>query len=306
MNGSGEETDRTDADGWDPSSGVGATATMVATARAIASLRPHPLIDDPFAEALVRAVGMRYFTELIDQARSRSAGDFDVSSMVDQLALRTRFYDEVFLDAAATGVRQAVILGAGLDTRAYRLEWPAGMTVYEIDMPAVLEFKVSALSALGADPAATHRPVGVDLRADWPAALVGAGFRSADPAVWSAEGLLVYLPPEAQDVLLDTVTALSAPGSRLAADFVPDMTVFEMVRDAPGERWDRWGTSIEDLICPGERSDVRHYIAALGWDSRGRTTRELFALGGIAYPDSSMYAAFAGVTHIDARLSPQR
>lgn len=139
------------------------------------------------------------------------------------------------------------------------------MTVYEIDMPAV-------------------------------------GFRADDPAVWSAEGLVVYLPPDAQDGLLDTVTALSAPGSRLAADYVPDMAVFEKVRDAPGERWDRWGTSIEQLIYPGERNDVRYYLAALGWGSRDRTTRELFALAGIAYPDGPMYAAFADVTHIDARL----
>lgn len=109
MSASGEETDRTGADGWDPSSGVGATATMVATARALASMRPDALINDPFAEALVRAVGLGYFTGLIDQIRCQAAGDFDASSMVDQLALRTRFYDEVFLDAAATGILQAVI-----------------------------------------------------------------------------------------------------------------------------------------------------------------------------------------------------
>lgn len=293
---------RTDDDSWDAASGVGATATMVATARALASMRSRALIDDPFADTLVRAVGMPYFTGLL--AGERSAGDrgYDVSHMVNHMAVRTRFFDRVFLDATGGGVRQAVILGAGLDTRAYRLPWPAGTTVYEIDLPKVLEFKTATLTASGAQPAATHRPVPIDLREDWPAALRRTGFVSAEPAVWSAEGLLMYLPPEAQDALFDNVTALSAPGSRLAADFLPDMSVFEKLRDAPDERWDRWGTGIEQLIYSGPRSDVSSYLAALGWRGEICTTRELFALAELPYPDSPMYRAFGGGCHIDAVL----
>lgn len=293
---------RTDDDSWDAASGVGATATMVATARALASVRSRALIDDPFADALVRAVGMPYFTGLLDGEMSAGDRGYDVSHMVNHMAVRTRFFDRVFLDATGGGVRQAVILGAGLDTRAYRLPWPAGTTVYEIDLPRVLEFKTATLTAMGVEPAATHRPVPIDLREDWPAALRRAGYVSAEGAVWSAEGLLMYLPSEAQDTLFDHVNALSVPGSRLAADFLPDMSIFETLRDAPAERWDRWGTGVDKLIYPGPRSDVSCHLAALGWHGEVRTTRELFALVELPYPDSPMYRAFGGGCHIDAVL----
>ena len=128
---------RTDSDSWDLASSVGATATMVATARALASKEPEPLIFDPYAAPLVRAVGIDYFTRLVD-------GDVEIPAdqtgsgirmMIDVMAVRTRFFDDFFTDAAAAGVRQAVILASGLDSRPYRLPWPAGTVVYEIDQP---------------------------------------------------------------------------------------------------------------------------------------------------------------------------
>ncbi|HET9876225.1 MAG TPA: class I SAM-dependent methyltransferase, partial [Mycobacterium sp.] len=214
---------RTENDTWDLASSVGATATMVAAARAMAGRTDRPLISDPFAEPLVRAVGVDLFTRLAsgeidpadfgDDADSRpSAGGGPVSMarMTDNMAVRTRFFDDFFLDAADAGIRQAVILASGLDARAYRLAWPAGTTVYEIDQPQVIEFKTRTLTDLGAQPTADRRPVPIDLRDDWSAALQAAGFDPARPTAWSAEGLLAYLPPEAQDRLLDTVTALSA------------------------------------------------------------------------------------------------
>src|ERR1700738_4547242 len=152
---------RTENDTWDLASSVGATATMVAAARAMASRAPDPLIDDPFAETLVRAVGLEFFVDF-------------------------------FLAATTAGIRQAVILASGLDSRAYRLPWPPGTVVYEIDQQAVIGFKTGTLSALGAKPAAEHRPVAVDLRDDWPIALRANGFDASQPTAWSAAGLRAY------------------------------------------------------------------------------------------------------------------
>jgi len=197
---------RTDDDTWDLASSVGATATMVASARAMASKVDSPLIDDPYAEPLVRAVGLELFTKLAtgelspadleDDSDGAPAG---VQRMTDNMAVRTKFFDEFFIEATRSGIRQAVILASGLDARAYRLPWPDGTTVYEIDQPQVIEFKSRTLAQLGAKPTAHRRAVAVDLRDDWPTALQAAGFDPGQPSAWSAEGLLGYLPPDAQD-----------------------------------------------------------------------------------------------------------
>jgi methyltransferase (TIGR00027 family) len=210
--------------GWDLASGVGATATMVAAGRAIASKDPRRLIDDPFAQPLVEAVGLDFF---IKQVRGElDTTDMDeraltqVRSLVNDVAVRTKFIDEYFLNSADRGVRQVVILASGLDARAYRLNWPPGTVVYEIDQPAVLTFKTTTLAALGARPIAERRTVGCDLREDWVAALRDNGFQPERPTAWSAEGLLMYLSAEAQDRIVDEIAALSAPGSALAADYI--------------------------------------------------------------------------------------
>src|ERR1700727_3490688 len=220
---------RTDDDTWDLASSVGATATMVAAARAMASKAEQPLINDPYAEPLVRAVGLDLFTRLatgeLNPADLEDDGDgapAGVQRMTDNMAVRTKFFDEFFLDATNAGINQAVILASGLDARRSRLPWPDGTTVYEIDQPAVIEFKTKTLSDLGADPTADLRAVAVDLRNDWPNALRGAGLDPTQPTAWSAEGLLPFLPPEAQDALLDNITMLSAAGSRLATENVPN------------------------------------------------------------------------------------
>ena len=223
---------RYEGDTWDLASSVGATATMVAAARAVASRADRPLIDDPFAEPLVKAVGVDLLTRLatgevdpddlndVHDGATGSAGA--MSRMADNMAVRTKFFDEFFLGATKAGIKQVVILASGLDARAYRLAWPAGTVVYEVDQPQVIEFKTRTLADLGAAPTADRRVVAVDLRDDWPAALRTAGFDPTLPTAWSAEGLLGYLPPEAQDRLLDTITELSAPGSRLATESAPN------------------------------------------------------------------------------------
>ncbi|WP_459979354.1 class I SAM-dependent methyltransferase, partial [Mycobacterium avium] len=194
---------RTHDDEWDLASSVGATATMVAAGRAMATKDPRGLIDDPFAEPLVRAVGVDFFTKMMDGELDldaiENATPVRIQSMVDGMAVRTKYFDDYFVDATDAGVRQVVILASGLDSRAYRLPWPAGTVVYEIDQPRVIEFKSNTLAEVGAEPTATRRTIPIDLRGDWPAALSAAGFDPAAPTAWLAEGLLIYLPPEAQD-----------------------------------------------------------------------------------------------------------
>ena len=170
----------------------------------MATRADRPLITDPFAEPLVRAVGVDVLIRLATGELDAAALDTDgvsagMQRMVDSIAVRTKFFDEFFLDATQSGIRQAVILASGLDARAYRLSWPSGTTVYEIDQPQVIEFKSRVLAELGATPRADRQTVGIDLRDDWPMALRSAGFDPAQPTAWSAEGLLGYLPPQAQD-----------------------------------------------------------------------------------------------------------
>jgi methyltransferase (TIGR00027 family) len=205
--------------------------------------------------------------------------------------VRTRFFDDFFLDAAKDGVRQAVILASGLDSRSYRLDWPAGTVVYEIDQPKVIEFKTEILADLGASPTAELRTVSVDLREDWPAALRANGFDETKPTAWSAEGLLVYLPPEAQDRLFDNITALSAPGSRLATEYHPDSGAGLADRSAMiSDRWRDMGLNLNmaDLFYVGERNAVVDYLQGHGWQVNSSTRPEMFATHGRQFPTGDL------------------
>ncbi|AQT78842.1 SAM-dependent methyltransferase [Mycolicibacterium litorale] len=282
---------RTDNDSWDLASSVGATATLVAAARAAASRESDPLIDDPFAEPLVRAVGVDFFTRMAtgDLPSAEDQTAVGVTRMTDNIAVRTKFFDEFFLSAAAAGVRQAVILASGLDSRAYRLDWPDGMVVYEIDQPEVIAFKTQILGEHGATPTCERRPVAMDLRNDWATALREAGFDPQAPTAWSAEGLLGYLPPDAQDRLLDTVTELSAPGSRVAIDGVPPTPLEEQERtresmQAHAERWREQGLDLDfgALVFLGERNEPSAYLADHGWQAVSSTVNELLTASGRA------------------------
>ena len=296
---------RTDNDTWDLASSVGATATMVAAQRALASR--EQLIDDPFAEPLVRAVGLELFTRLLDGDIDPSEVDpeFSVRRAAEGMAVRTRFFDRLFTDAAAAGVRQAVILASGLDARAYRLEWPKGTVVYEIDQPGVIEFKTETLADLGAQPTATRRQVAIDLRDDWPKALEDSGFDRTQPTAWSAEGLLIYLPPEAQDKLFDNITELSAPGSRVATEHLPDVAAFTDERSKRiTERLKKYGHDIEmaDLVYHGERSHVIEYLTSHGWEVAALTMKEAYAANGFEFPEDESTAAFTNLTYVSAVL----
>jgi methyltransferase (TIGR00027 family) len=298
---------RSDTDSWDLASSVGATATMVAAARALATEETDPIINDPFAAPLVRAVGIEFFTRVVDGdielGDAGLDGTAELQTETDSLAVRTRFFDEFFTDAAAAGIEQSVILAAGLDSRAYRLNWPAGSTVYEVDQPQVVAFKTDTMAALCAEPTAQRRTVSIDLRDDWPAALRDSGFDDTKPSAWSAEGLLMYLPPEAQDRLFDHITALSAPGSRIATEYHPDngSTMAERGK-AMSDRWANVGCDVDlsGLFYEGDRNNVADYLSERGWDVLARNRRDLFGEYGRVYPDDDELAAFRNIVSLIA------
>ena len=272
----GEMMARTDNDTWDLASSVGATATMVAVARAQATNDPKPLINDPFARPLVEAVGIDALTRVVRGEVTPADLDDEqtpgIRRMTDNIVARTKFFDEFLLEATAAGIRQTVILAAGLDARAYRLPWPAGTVVYEVDQPEVIAFKTTTLAGLGAEPTADRRTVAIDLRHDWPTALREAGFDPDQPTAWIAEGLLGYLPPDAQDRLLDNVTALSAEGSRFATESIAGRADLgeEAIKErmkAVSARWREHGFDLDmtELIYFGDRNEAAGYLKSLGW-----------------------------------------
>ncbi len=300
---------RTDQDTWDLVSSVGATATMVAAARAVASEGTNPIINDPFAAPLVRAVGLDFFRRLVDgdivPSQAYVGSEKDMALETDSIAVRTRFFDDFFLNAARDGIRQSVILAAGLDARAYRLGWPPGSVVYEVDQPKVVEFKSTAMSNLGATPAADRRTVSIDLREDWPAALRRSGFDVTQPTSWSAEGLLMYLPPEAQDRLFDNITDLSAPASLLATEYHPNsgLTMTQRAQEF-NDRWAKFGCDINlsGLFYDGERTNVVDYLTDRGWQVSARKRRDLFGDYGLEFPDDDEMAQFRNIVAVTATL----
>src|SRR4051812_23790582 len=294
---------RSDNDTWDLASSVGATATMVVAQRALANR--EGLIDDPFAEPLVRAVGMDFFTRALDGEIELDEVDpeFNMRRAAEGMAVRTRWFDKLFTDGAAAGVRQAGILAAGLDAPAFPLPWPDGTTVYELDQPEVIEFKTKTLTGLGAQPNADRHTIAIDLRSDWPKALLDDGFDATQPTAWIAEGLLIYLPPEAQDLLFDRINELSAPGSRVATEHFADMTMFSDDRSEQiTERLKKYGHDIEmkDLIYQGERNHVIEYLTAHGWDVTARTMRESYAANGFEFPENETIGFFSNLSYVSA------
>jgi len=262
---------------------VAVTATFGAAARAVATNKG--LLNDPFAEPLLCAVGIDYLTRAIeDRVFAEDEGDDPaMTALMDALAAHTRFVDEFLAGAGRAGIRQVVILASGLDTRPYRLWWPPGTTVYEIDQPRVLDFKAEVLRGLDAE-LTTHRcAIGIELGQDWPAALRRVGFDAAQSTVWVAEQLLVgYLPPAEQNRLLDGISASSAPGSRFTADHMPTWNPLQLGAErAFVDGWRQRGLDVDlaSLTYPGEYHYVPEYLASNGWEPSRRTSAEL--LGGM-------------------------
>jgi methyltransferase (TIGR00027 family) len=248
---------RTDNDSWEITESVGATALGVAMARAAESACGCPLFIDRYAQLFV------------DAAVERGWDSTDIAKHLplvqNYAAARTKWFDEYFIAAGANGIDQAVILAAGLDARVWRLPWVSGSTVYEIDQPQVLAFKAATLDAHNAHPASRYRAVPIDLRADWPTALQEAGFDPSTPTAWSAEGLLPYLPPAAQDLLFERILKLSAAGSRIAAEALHpnafDADYLQRGREHLGDA----GPDLTDLLFTEDRADIRRWLTDRDW-----------------------------------------
>src|ERR1700758_1769590 len=203
---------RSDDDQWDIVSSVGYTALLVAGWRALHALSPQPLVRDEYAKVFIAASGDSYLAGVL----ANPGASEDEMAFPRLYGVQTRFFDDFFASADDAGIRQAVIVAAGLDSRAYRLEWADGTTVFEVDLPKVLEFKARVLGEHGAAPKARRIAVAADLRADWTRTLEEAGFDTEGASAWSVEGVLPYLTDEAQNSLFTRISGLSAPGSRIA------------------------------------------------------------------------------------------
>lgn len=294
---------RTDDDSWDITESVGATALGVAAARAAESESDDPLISDPFARIFLDAAGdgvWNWFAarELPDELLEAEPGlPAQMASMTGYMASRTAFFDRFFIDAAAAGVGQAVILAAGLDSRAWRLPWPEAVTVYELDQPKVLEFKLSTLAEQGAEPACNRVAVAVDLRQDWPTVLRQHGFDASVPSAWSVEGLLPYLPAAAHEMLFERIQSLSAPGSRVGVEGHGPDWMDPDVRARRRERMDRMRAIMarvepqremprtDELWYFEEREDVGEWLRRHGWHVSVKSAQDLMDGYGRGVPE---------------------
>lgn len=278
---------RSHDDTWDIATSVGTTAVMVAAARAKETASPDPLISDPYAAILVAGAGTGMWETFLDDTVQQRITESDpeaaaaFANMLGYQAVRTHFFDAFFAGAVAAGIRQVVILASGLDSRAYRLDWPAGTVVFEIDQPKVLQYKAEKLAEHEVRPAADLHEVAIDLRQDWPAALKKAGFDPSAPTAWLAEGLLMYLPAEAQDKLFEQITELSAPGSRVSAEAMKHID--EEQRRQRRERWEKMAddmgiertVDISDLTYNDpHRADLVEWLNAHGWTATGQPSAE--------------------------------
>lgn len=298
---------RTENDTWEITESVGATALGVAAGRAAETERENPLISDPFARIFLNAAGdgiWNFFAapelppEILEAEPDVAV---QMESMVGYMASRTAFFDTFFLDAARSGVTQAVILAAGLDSRAWRLPWPDQTTVYELDQTRVLEFKASTIAAYGADhgaePTCNRVAVAVDLRHDWPAALQQAGFDPSAPSAWSVEGLLPYLPAAAHELLFERIHSLAGAGSRIAVEAPGPDWMDEGIRARRRERMDRLRAlvakadpqrempSTDELFYFEEREDVGQWLGRHGWEVAATPAPQLMAGYGRGLPE---------------------
>jgi methyltransferase (TIGR00027 family) len=256
-------------------SGATKTALGAARTRAEESRRPDRIFEDPFAELFLAAAG-----PALPDRPTEGVG----ALLALHVTIRTRFYDG-YLDGA--GCRQVVLVAAGLDARAYRLAWPPGVRLFEIDLPEVLTFKDGVLSEHGAEPRCERVPLVADLRGEWPAALVAAGFRPEEPTAWLVEGLFIYFSAEEAAGLLTAVSGLSAPGSRLAFEH-GDMArspLIARVRDLPTM------SQFAAMLKGGLGAEAPNWLERHGWQVEIHKFADVAASAGRPIPDTS-YGGF--------------
>ncbi|SPM33287.1 O-Methyltransferase involved in polyketide biosynthesis [Mycobacterium rhizamassiliense] len=279
---------RSEGDTWDITTSVGSTALFVATARALEAQKPEPLAVDPYAEAFCRAVGGPAADVLDgkDPDHQLKTADFG-QHFVNFQGARTKYFDEYFRRAADAGVRQVVILAAGLDSRAYRLDWPAGTVIFELDQPQVLDFKREVLAGQGAKPKAERREIAIDLREDWQQALQDNGFDPDKPSAWIAEGLLIYLPASAQEQLFTGIDSLAGPGSHVAVEDGAPMTAEayeaalkeERAANASGD-----GRVFFQLVYNEQHAPATDWLNKHGWSAVGTPLAEYLREVGRSVP----------------------
>ncbi len=270
---------------------MGSTAMNVARSRAAESRRADRLFDDPFAREFVLAASPEPAEPPGDTARQPSVGEaVNLASVLDEyVPIRTRFFDDYLRDAGEAGCRQVALLAAGLDTRAFRLVWPEGVRLFELDLPDVFAFKERVLASRHATPACQRHVVPVDLRGDWPAALLDAGFRPDRATVWLLEGILMYLAEDERNAVLEQVGGLSVSESRLALEppgwTIPASLLPSLARGVI----DQSALTQLRALTEAAQSDpsVRDplaWLAGHGWKGRLHGAKEQFASYGRSLP----------------------
>jgi methyltransferase (TIGR00027 family) len=275
---------RSDDDHWDIVSSVGYTALLVAGWRALHAVSPEPLVRDEYAKLFIAASQDPYLAGVL----ANPGTSVDETAFPRLYGVQTRFFDEFFSSAGEAGIRQAVIVAAGLDSRAYRLEWPDGTTIFEVDLPKVLEFKARVLNEQGATAKARRSEVAADLRTDWPTPLKAAGFDPQIASAWSVEGILPYLTDDAQTTLFTRISELCAPGSRVAVGALGTRLDHDRLEALEAEHP---GVSMSgdvdfSALTYEPKSDPADWLAAHGWAVEPvRNTLELQTGYGMTPPE---------------------
>ena len=280
---------RTDDDSWDITTSVGSTALFVAAARALEAQKADPVAVDPLAAVFCRSAGGEW-AALLDGGAPEHAlrSEFGVD-FVNFQGVRTRYFDDYFRRAGAAGIPQVVLLAAGLDSRAYRLEWPDGTVVFELDQPQVLEFKRQTLA--GHTPRAERREIPVDLRDDWPQALRDNGFDAGKPSAWIAEGLLIYLPAEAQLQLFTGIDSLAARGSHAAVEEATPMDAAAFQAKQEEERAAGDENTFFNLVYNEQHEPAAQWFGARGWHTEATPLPDYLRAHGRPVPAEDSEAA---------------
>jgi methyltransferase (TIGR00027 family) len=261
---------------WDIRTGPGFTALGIAATRALESQRPDRLVDDRYAAAFVAAVPSSIPAGLRWPQPGTAVSEVEAFFMqsTSYIGVRTRYLDDFLTAACREGCVQVVILAAGLDSRAYRLGWPAGVRLFEIDQPDVLAFKDQVLNSLGAVAGCARYTVGINLQDNWPAALREAGFDPSVPTAWLAEGLLMYLPAEAETRLYAGIHDLSAPGSQLCVEHQADPGILKhSSQEVDAMR--QLSPGVDQLLQSDARPSAARWLSDRGWSATDQTSTDI-------------------------------
>ena len=236
---------------------LGLTSRWVAASRALETESAAPLFRDPLARALASEAGFAM--------RAAVNAEHGAPSTPGQyLTIRTRFFDDAIVEAVTSlGLRQMVLVAAGMDARAFRLDWPPGTVLFELDRADVFAEKEPMLRQLGAIPLCDRRVVRCDLAEPWAEQISAAGFDPARPAAVLIEGLLCYLARDDVDALMRRLRAVTAAGSWLGLDVLGIEALTSPLIATHLAR-------LRQLGCPWVFGveNPEAFLSAHGWDAR--------------------------------------